>query len=171
TTANTGEIAEGTLAAGATDAGSDAADAGLDAGARHSTDAAIIAFADMMITEHTQSNAAVAAFGIAAQPSTLQSDLQVTANAALLALAPLHGRAFDLQYLATQIAAHTSLRATVRDQLIPSAQDPRLKTYLQNVLLPAIEAHLARAINLLSLLTDAGLVDAASEASDGAGGG
>ena len=142
------------------DAESDAADASVatafDAGVPRSMNPAVMAFADMMISDHEQSNATVASFGITPTDSSVRTMLQTMADMTIAQLSPLSGGAFDVAYAQSQVAGHMAVSQMISTQLIPSAQNPQLKSYLSNTLLPTIQAHLAQARALLSQLTDGG---------------
>jgi len=169
-TANTVEIQEALLAVGNPDGGFDGGidlifeDAGVatgfDAGAARTMNASVIAFADMMISDHSQSNRAVAALGIQPQASNIQSTIQTTGQTTITQLTPLTGSAFDVAYVQSQVTAHTTLRDLITSELVPNAHNAQLAAYLQNTLLPTVQAHLTAASQLLAALIDAGLVEA-----------
>jgi predicted outer membrane protein len=170
--ANTGEVEEALLAVGAGDGGAVEPDAGFDAGPARASDPAVKAFANMMIMDHSMSNTAVEALGIAPGISAVQTNLHASALMTIAQLTPLSGAAFDLGYMQAQVTAHTTVRDIVRDQLIPGASSAPLKVFLQNMLLPTVEAHLADATSLVASLTDGGapavpdasVVDASADA-------
>jgi predicted outer membrane protein len=168
--ANTGEIDEAEMALGAGDAGA-FADSGIDAGPARTTNPAVVAFAEMMVNDHSMSNAAVAALGITAEASAVQQNLQNTVQTTIASqLAPVSGAAFDVAYMKAQVAAHTAVEMIVQTQLVPQASSAQLKNFLQTVLLPTVETHLSDATSLLATLQDGGAPETtdASDASDGA---
>lgn len=176
--ANAGEIEEALLATGlpdgglaaAVDGGLDASvaadiEAGFDAGTGRSSNASVLAFAKMMISDHLRSDATIASFGITPATSNVQTSVTNTTEGTLALLSPLNDGAFDVAYLRAQVTSHTAMRDLITAQLVPSATDPTLKSYLNATLLPTIEMHLTQATTLLSQLTDGGaLVDGAAEA-------
>jgi predicted outer membrane protein len=167
-TANTGEIEEAFLAVGTGDGGASELDAGLDggfdAGTARASDPAVKAFANMMIADHSMSNGAVMALGIPAEPSSVQTELQTSAQSSITQLSPLSGRGFDTAYMQAQVATHTAVRDIIQSQLIPSAHGAELKAFLQNMLLPTVDTHLMDAATILATLTDGGAPDASDAA-------
>lgn len=161
---NTGEIREALLATGngGDDAGENGEEAGIDAGAARSTNPRVLAFADMMITHHSQSNATIETYGIAPASSLVESSLQATVQSTLADLEPRSGASFDSAYASAQVMGHQTALAVVTDQLIPSAQNATLKAYLQGTLVPTIQSHLAAAQALVAALGGDAAADAAS---------
>jgi putative membrane protein len=169
TAANTGEIEEALLATGfpdmlfdgGLDGGLDGVqDGGFDAGTARTTTPAVLAFAEMMITDHAHANVAVDALAIAPQASPVQATLQSSVQTTLGQLSSLSGPAFDVAYVQSQVTAHQTVLDLLQNQLIPQAQSAALKSLLQSSVLPTVQAHLAAARALLAQLTDAGVVDA-----------
>jgi putative membrane protein len=65
------------------------------------------------------------------------------------ALRNLEGEAFDRAYMRAQLEQHRELLRMLDQQLIPSAQDPQYRAYLEQ-LRADIEAHLASAERIQS---------------------
>jgi len=104
--------------------------------------AAVKAFGQQMVTDHTQVDQQLATLASAkgATPPTTLSD----ADKAMLAkLSALHGRAFDTAYLRGQIAGHMQM-VKLLQQEIAQGTDADLKAFAQSTL-PEVQAHLAKA--------------------------
>jgi putative membrane protein len=119
------------------------------------SDPAVLSFAQMMIEHHTQliaqQEALLAALGAAPLENT--TSRMLTANNALqmAQLMPLSGPEFDLAYMNAQIEAHRIVLNMVDTQLLPSAQDPRVRDMLSGAR-PVIAEHLAEAESIQSTL-------------------
>jgi putative membrane protein len=104
--------------------------------------AAVKAFGQQMVTDHTQANQQLTTLASAkgVTPPTTLSDAD---KAMLTKLSALHGRAFDMAYLRGQIAGHMQM-VKLLEQEIAQGTDPDLKAFAQSTL-PEVQAHLAKA--------------------------
>jgi putative membrane protein len=65
------------------------------------------------------------------QPSDTSKTLQQQADAEMKKLQGLDGAAFDKEYAQHELDYHRQVNDAVRNQLIPSAQNPELKQLLE----------------------------------------
>jgi len=128
--ANTGDATNGKLALGIT------------------TDSAVKAFAQMMVTDHTSANEKLKATsrkdGLHAVPNGTSRGLVRSATAKHDELARLHGAAFDHAYMDAEVTVHQAVLTLLDEKLIPAAQNTDLKAYLESVR-PVIAEHLEKA--------------------------
>jgi putative membrane protein len=101
-------------------------------------------FASMMIEHHGQAKAQQAALNLEAAESPLSQQLAVESRATLETLKAKSGADFDSAYLQAQVEAHQKALDTIRHDLQPSAKDPELRSYLEN-LTPKVSQHLEQA--------------------------
>jgi putative membrane protein len=117
-----------------------------------SDDSAVKAFADMMIADHTRADhqgmALAQQIGVSpAPPSATLARLQNFEEDSLKASE--RGPAFDRLYLTQQIDGHQRVLDLVNAS-ISKAQHAELKTALQTQIKPMVEAHLAKAKQILA---------------------
>jgi putative membrane protein len=131
-----------------------------------SANADVVAFATMMVTDHTQSQTNLTALeqqsGISPAASAPQQQLQTTAQQTLTSLTSLSGVAFDIAYAGSQVTAHQTVLALL-DVAISQADNASLKTFLQTTR-TAVAMHLGMAQALEAKLADAGVADSGSDA-------
>lgn len=113
-----------------------------------SSDEQVRQFAQMMIEHHGQAKAQQAGLGLGTADSPLSQELDREAQSTLDTLQAKSGAEFDRAYLQAQVDAHQKALDTIRQQLIPNAQAPELRSYLEN-LAPQVEQHLAQARSAL----------------------
>lgn len=131
TTANQGEI--------------DQANAAL----AKASSADVRAFAQMMVTDHTNAltNAANLLTSRNITPNTsndLSAQLQNGSHETISALNTYSGASFDRQYIDSQVNLHQWLLSELDNQLIPSARDRRLRDLLETMR-TSVAMHLDRA--------------------------
>jgi putative membrane protein len=116
--------------------------------------------AQLMLTEHTamqETGTALAKeLGLAPSESDQSRMLATTADTEAKRLSALEGAAFDKAYVDGQVAMHEGVLDTIDRKLVPSAQNPRLKTMLTDTR-PKISGHLEHARKVQAQL--AGPVD------------
>jgi putative membrane protein len=116
---NNAEIAEGQLAA---------------IGAQ---DPAVVAFAQMMVKDHSKSNQdqalLLSSFGLAPMSSTLSRMLTVITSSQIDALQMLTGSDFDRVYMDYQLQLHQMTLTLLDTQLIPAAQHIAFRDFLIGV--------------------------------------
>lgn len=104
------------------------------------------AFAQRMVQEHgmlLDSLLALAqATGIEPVPSREGEIMESQTRATVQSLQSVSGAAFDSAYVAAMVDSHEIAVNLVDEQLLPAADEPRLRQALENVVRPAVAAHL-----------------------------
>jgi putative membrane protein len=92
-------------------------------------------FADDMVRDHTAVNekalALVKKLHVTPQDNPTSQSLVKQADAERKKLASLNGAAFDKAYIENEVAYHKEVDQALETTLIPSAQNPELKSLLQ----------------------------------------
>ncbi|HLV21753.1 MAG TPA: DUF4142 domain-containing protein [Polyangiaceae bacterium] len=105
-------------------------------------------FAQMMIRDHTQAqqkqSRLESQLGLAPEQSNLLARLQSDTQSQLQQLQQASGRDFDRTYMQTQMQAHQQLLTAIDQQLLPSVENPELRTQLTQMR-ATIAHHLERA--------------------------
>lgn len=105
-------------------------------------------FANTMINDHqsviNQATALVKKLNVTPKDNTVSKKLLADAANTEKILSSKSGKAFDKAYTDNEVAYHEAVISTVKDVLIPEAQNAELKQLLQNVL-PALQTHLEHA--------------------------
>lgn len=121
-----------------------------------SQDAAVRSFATMVKKDHESVNQAAVALvtRLKVKPvdNQISFDLRDDAETKRLMFRDLEGFAFDSAYAANEVSYHTSVLGAIDAALIPSAQNPELKSLLVEVR-PAVQAHLDHARTLAAAKT------------------
>jgi putative membrane protein len=117
--------------------------------------AAVRAFAQRMITDHTGVNEQAAALakklGVTPEDNAVSQSLQADAKQAHAKLAPLHGAAFDRAYMDREVAYHQAVLDAIDKVLIPTTDNAELKKLLTDVR-PAVASHLDHAKRVQGML-------------------
>lgn len=117
--------------------------------------AAVKAFAQRMITDHTGVNEQAAALakklGVIPADNAVSQSLQADAKQARAKLEPLHGAAFDRAYMDREVAYHQAVLDAIDKVLIPTTDNAELKKLLTDVR-PAIASHLDHAKRVRGML-------------------
>lgn len=117
--------------------------------------AAVRAFAQRMITDHTGVNEQAAALakklGVTPADNAVSQSLQADAKEARTKLESLHGAAFDKAYLDREIAYHQAVLDAIDKVLVPTTDNAELKKLLTDVR-PAIASHLDHAKRVRGML-------------------
>lgn len=96
---------------------------------------AVLDFANEMVRDHTAVNdkalALVKKLGVTPQDNPTSASLSAAAKAELAKLSKLSGAAYDKAYVANEVAYHKTVNGALSSTLIPSAQNPELKSLLQ----------------------------------------
>ena len=128
----------------------------IDAGAlaaSRSHNAAVKAFAKLMVTDHTAVNQSAIDLAtklkVTPQDNPTSQSLKTGGEENLAALKALRGRAFDKSYVNHEVAYHQQVIDALDKVLIPGATNEELKTLLVKVR-PAFVAHLEHAKHLQS---------------------
>lgn len=115
------------------------------------------AFGQQMIDAHTAVNESavelVNELGVSPEPNEISRSIANGQAAEREKLAKLSGAAFDRAYIANEIAYHEAVIDAVRNVLIPSAENGRLKQTLIDVS-PAFVAHLQQARSIQEELAE-----------------
>ena len=115
-------------------------------------DAQVKAYAQRMITEHTQleqqQQQLLQQKGLAPQENALSLQLKRNLQPTLDSLRAKSGHDFDTEYVLHQISAHGTTLKTLDTSLIPQARDAEMKAMLSQRVRPAVAQHLAEAKRL-----------------------
>ncbi len=137
-------------------------------------------FANMMITDHTAADAALATLfaasdagpdadaaldaalfadgGLPNAPSWISATLLQETTLQLQTLMLKTGAAFDLAYMSGQVATHSEVLQLIDTVLLPAASSPALKATLMQAR-TVVANHLQMAIQILNALAAAGTPD------------
>ena len=114
----------------------------------HTTNAAVRQFATTMITDHSAVNAQAAALatklGVTPKDNAVSQSLLSGATSARASLEPLHGAAFDRDYMDREVAYHQAVLDAIDKLLVPTTENAELRKLLVDVR-PAIATHLEHA--------------------------
>ena len=126
----------------------------IDAGkfaAEKSTDAAVKAFANTMVTDHSAVNKnavdLVTKLKVTPEQNETSRSLKAGGDENVAKLRTLSGKAFDKAYVDHEVAYHEQVISALDSVLIPNAQNAELKALLVKVR-PAFVAHLDHAKHL-----------------------
>jgi putative membrane protein len=112
-------------------------------------DPAVKSFADQMVSEHSSSKDQFSRMfqRLNVQPiaNNVSEDLVSDSRKAIDNLQSKSGHDFDKEFVDREVKDHQDALDTIDNKLLPNAQNPELKTQIQNVLRPKIEAHLRMA--------------------------
>jgi len=116
---------------------------------------AVRAFAEQMITDHTsvnkQAGDLASKISLTPEGNDTSKQLEQGGDAIRDSLKTRKGAAFDKAYIDNEVAYHEAVIGMLDTKLIPGAQNPELKSLLQNVR-PSFEAHLEHAKKVQSTL-------------------
>jgi len=105
-------------------------------------------FAEDMVRDHEAVNKQalelVKKLNVTPEDNDTSRTLSKNAADKLAELAKLHGAAFDKAYIANEVAYHKTVNGALESLLIPSAQNPELKSLLQTGL-KIFQGHLQHA--------------------------
>ena len=100
-----------------------------------STNADVKKFAQLMIDDHTGVNKSatelVTRLKVTPEDNPTSQALSNGAAAELAKLAALDGAAFDKAYVSNEVAFHGTVNGALKSTLIPSADNPQLKSLLE----------------------------------------
>ena len=113
-----------------------------------SKDKEVLNFANTMATDHAaiiaKASALVKKLNVTPKDNALSQKLLKGSDETKKQLRGKSGKDFDKAYIDNEVAYHKAVISTVKDVLIPQAQNKELKDLLQSVL-PALQAHLSHA--------------------------
>ena len=102
---------------------------------RKSKNPQVRAFAQDMVRDHTAVNqkalALVKKLKVTPEDNATSQSLKKDADAKLADYAKLNGAAFDKTYAENEVAYHKTVNGALESTLIPSAQNPELKSLLE----------------------------------------
>ena len=103
-------------------------------------------FAQRMITDHGMLSDSLGAMAqannLTPTPNATSQQIQSQTQTTLQTLQGLSGAAFDSAYVRAMADSHQMALTTIDSQLIPSAQNPQLRTALEQKIRPAVSMHL-----------------------------
>ena len=109
--------------------------AAADQALEKSNNADVIAFAELMKRDHAAVNdqalALVKKLGVTPEDNATSQQLAADAAAKLKELGALEGAAFDVAYVANEVAYHQAVNSALSTVLIPAAQNAELKALLE----------------------------------------
>ncbi|HZV98494.1 MAG TPA: DUF4142 domain-containing protein [Methylophilaceae bacterium] len=112
-------------------------------------------FAQLMITDHTNSNkqatALVTKLNVKPEESDTSRSLKNDGKTTISKLKGLKGKEFDKAYVDSEVTYHQAVLDAIDKTLIPNAKNAELKGLLEKTR-PVIEAHLQHAKNLKNML-------------------
>ncbi len=121
-----------------------------------STNADVVKFAEMMITDHTSVNKSasdlVAKLGVTPEENDASRGLKDGGTQNLAKLKDLKGAAFDKAYVSHEVDYHVAVLDTIDKVLVPNAKNAELKALIVKVR-PAIATHLEHARTLNKALS------------------
>jgi len=122
---------------------------------KKSKNAEVKQFAEQMVNDHQaglkEAVALCGRLGVKPEPNATSKALLDGAKKATTKLQKLNGKAFDKEYIDTEVAYHQAVIDAVKNTLIPSAQNDQLKQLLTDTG-PTLEGHLQHAKNVQSQL-------------------
>ena len=117
------------------------------------------AFAQRMVGDHTAVNdqalALVKKLNVTPEDNPTSQTLTSQATSARSELSSLQGAAFDKAYVENEVAFHKTVNSALKNTLIPAAQNPELKSLLEDGL-KVFEVHLEHAEHLATQLKSDG---------------
>ncbi len=109
-------------------------------------------FAQRMVTDHTALSDSLRALtqrqNITPQENALSRQLQAQTDSVRQRLQGLSGAEFDREYMQYMVQSHQMTLNTIDQRLLPSAQNPQLRTAIEQQVRPAVANHLRDAQQL-----------------------
>jgi putative membrane protein len=103
-------------------------------------------YAQRMVNDHGMLSDSLAAMARANNlnpaPNAMSQQIQSQTQTTLQSLQGLSGAAFDSAYVRAMADSHQMALTTIDSQLIPSAQNPQLRTAIEQKVRPAVAMHL-----------------------------
>jgi putative membrane protein len=113
---------------------------------KKSQNAEVKGFAQRMIKDHGMLEDSLRALerrqGLKPMPNTLSQQISTQTRSTMQQLQGLSGAQFDQAYVKAMVNSHQLALSTIDQQLIPSAQDPALRTALEQKVRPIVAGHL-----------------------------
>ncbi len=113
--------------------------------ALHSKNAEVKQFAEQMVNDHSAGKkevlALAAKLGVKPEASDVSKSLEADAKKAAARLKKEKGKAFDKDYIDTEVGYHQAVIDAVKNVLIPGAQNAEVKMALQNTV-PTLEGEM-----------------------------
>jgi len=111
------------------------------------SDPRVRSFAAMMVEHHGEARRDQQALSVSKQDSADSERMSKDADTALSSLQQKSGADFDRAYIQLQCDEHRKVLSDLDQKLLPAAQDPGLRAYLEK-LKPKVQDHLAQAERL-----------------------
>ncbi len=115
---------------------------------KHTRNAEVKQFAEQMVNDHQagikEALALAGKLGVKPEESAVTKSLKQGAKEVAARLKKEKGKAFDKDYIDTEVAYHQAVIDAVKNTLVPGAQNAELKTLLQQAI-PTLEGHLQHA--------------------------
>jgi len=127
------------------------------------SDPRVRSFAAMMVEHHGEARRDQQALSVSKQDSADSERMSKDADTALSSLQQKTGADFDRAYIQLQCEEHQKVLHDLDQKLLPAAQDPGLRAYLEK-LKPKVQDHLSQAERLQKELGSSG--SQSSQASD-----
>jgi putative membrane protein len=106
-------------------------------------------YAQRMITDHGMLSDSLRAMAqqnnIMPTPNPVSQQMQTQTQATVQTLQGLSGAALDSAYVQAMVQSHQTTLNTIDTQLLPAAQNPQLRTALEQKVRPAVAMHLEQA--------------------------
>ena len=106
-------------------------------------------FAQRMINDHGMLSDSLQAMAQASDitptPNPVSQQVQSQTQTTLQRLQGLSGAEFDQAYMQAMVDSHQTALTTIESRLIPAAQNPQLRTALEQKVRPAVSMHLDEA--------------------------
>ena len=103
-------------------------------------------FAQRMITEHGMLSDSLRAMAqqhnITPTPNAMSQQMQTQTQTTVQSLQGLSGAALDSAYVQAMVQSHQTALSTIDSQLLPGAQNPQLRTAIEQKVRPAVAMHL-----------------------------
>ncbi len=110
-------------------------------------------FAERMVKHHTEAKDKQAKLKLATATSDRAMKLESDARKTLGDLKENADASFDAEYMAAQVKEHQEVLDTIDNELLPSAKNEDLKSYLKEIR-PTVESHLKDARDIQSKLAE-----------------
>jgi len=119
-------------------------------------DDAVKEYARRMIADHTrledEMTALLQQHNITLEHNAMSNQVQSETQQIIRRLENMNGSEFDRAYMEAMVNSHQKALDAINSQLLPSAQNPQLKSAIQQKVLPVVQSHLDEARKIQSSL-------------------
>jgi len=113
-------------------------------------------YARRMIADHTrledEMTALLQQHNITLEHNAMSNQVQSETQQIIRRLENMNGSEFDRAYMEAMVNSHQKALDAINSQLLPSAQNPQLKSAIQQKVLPVVQSHLDEARKIQSSL-------------------